>query len=44
MTLAERRAELKHKLLEGSNIALIKHEDDKGKEGECIQIPTTIFF
>ena len=42
--LAAKRAELKRKLLEGGNITLIKHEDDKEKEGVCIQIPTTIFF
>lgn len=43
-TLEERRAELRRKLLEGGNISLIKHEDDKEKDGDCIQIPTTIFF
>ena len=42
-SLEERRAELKLKLLEVGNITLIKHEDDKGKEGESIHIPTTIF-
>ena len=41
---AAKRAELKRKLLEGGNITLIKYEDDNEKEGECIQIPTTIFF
>lgn len=43
-TLEERRAELKRKLLEGGNISLIKHEGDKEKMGDCIQLPTTIYY
>jgi len=39
-TLEERRAELKRKLPEGGNISLIK---DKEKDGDCIQLPTTIY-